>query len=63
MEIGAACSVLVVGVAELELDEIDTSRMMVGGRWIATLTLPVSEGMGKGTEDCYRVSIPSLYTP
>lgn len=29
MEIGVACSVLVVGVAALELDEIDTSRMML----------------------------------
>lgn len=32
MEIGVACSVVVVGVAALEFDEIDTSRTMVGGR-------------------------------
>lgn len=48
-----------LGVAVLEFVEFVTSPI----RRIATLTLPVSGGMTKGTEDCYRLSIPSLYTP
>lgn len=63
MEIAAAWSVLVVGVAVLEFVEIVTLPIMLEVRWIATLTLPVSEGMAKETEDCYQMTIPSLYTP